>query len=424
MRCAPERSRARARAVALAGTLGLVAFGAGAALFVAPGRVSQALLGTALSADALRPIALSVGAAGLSGLVSAGLWLAGSHRTLVVSAFVLVADLYAAHRGLIPTTPRELVAFKPPAIQALGPPDGQRLYVYEYFLTRGSARRYLGRDDPYPLGAVPAGVPLHRAQVLAQRLYPFPPVAGRWGFEGSFDVDTRGLFLPATSALAQRLRQVEGSPTHLRLLRLGAVSHVIALHSRGFEDLELVSTLPSLFPEPIRVFRVPAPLPRAYAVRGVRVSLGALALAEIERPDFDPLGEVVLEDGPAGPRSGPPAPVRIVERAPDRIRLEAVLTTPGHLVLVDAYDPGWKASVDGQPATVLPANGGAWRAVAVGAGKHRLSSAMDRRASRWGWIFHLGTLLALALLLVLRGRATKNGSPATALDTIGPRVAY
>jgi len=65
-----------------------------------------------------------------------------------------------------------------------------------------------------------------------------------WGLYGSYDVDLRGLYPVTLSRLGLLLRAAEGTPGHLRLLRIGAVSRVIARHREGLEELVLLATLP------------------------------------------------------------------------------------------------------------------------------------------------------------------------------------
>jgi hypothetical protein len=151
---------------------------------------------------------------------------------------------------------------------------------------------------------------------------------------------------------------------------MGAVRDVVALHGEGFEDLQEVARLPGLFVEPIRILRVPRPLPRTYVVGGARIADEAPSLRLIEDPSFDPTREIILPEG--APVPAPPAPAgtsRIVEWKPDRLRIEADLVSPGYVVLVDTYDPSWHATVDGVPADILRANV-AFRAVRVAAGRH------------------------------------------------------
>ena len=180
---------------------------------------------------------------------------------------------------------------------------------------------------------------------------------------------------------------------------MGAVSRVVALHESGFEDLVPLATEPGLFLEPVRVFAVPDPLPRAYAVEGVRVADKRDALRAIADPTFDPRREVVLAAGsPFAPRDGFSAPVRVAEWRPDRVALEVDLGRPAYVVLVDSFDPGWRATVDGLPVVVLRADL-ALRAVAVPAGRHRIEMAYRPRSVLLGLAVSALTLAAAVLLL-------------------------
>jgi hypothetical protein len=60
---------------------------------------------------------------------------------------------------------------------------------------------------------------------------------------------------------------------------------------------------------------------------------------------------------------------RIVEDLPERVVIDVDAATPAYLFLADTFDPGWSATVDGQPAPVRPAYV-AFRAVFLSAGKH------------------------------------------------------
>jgi uncharacterized membrane protein YfhO len=65
------------------------------------------------------------------------------------------------------------------------------------------------------------------------------------------------------------------------------------------------------------------------------------------------------------------------------------------VVIVDAYDPGWRAWVDGRETSVLRANV-AFRAVAVGAGRHEVELRYRPRALGAGIAVSALSLLALA----------------------------
>ena len=107
---------------------------------------------------------------------------------------------------------------------------------------------------------------------------------------------------------------------------------------------------------------------------------GPALLAAIADPTFDPRTEVLLSSPPppAAATSSeslvPAGESRVVEFRPDRVAIEARLEASGYVVLVDGYDPGWQATIDGRPTPVLRANG-IFRAVHAVAGAHRIAFA-------------------------------------------------
>jgi hypothetical protein len=117
-------------------------------------------------------------------------------------------------------------------------------------------------------------------------------------------------------------------------------------------------------------------------------------------PAFDPATEVVLAD-PAATMGGQAShAVRLVEGRPDHLRLEVDGPTPGLLVAVDSYDPGWKGSVAGRPAPVLRANVG-FRAIAVPAGRHVVEMTYRPRSVALGIAVSVGSVIVL--LVACRG---------------------
>jgi uncharacterized membrane protein YfhO len=92
---------------------------------------------------------------------------------------------------------------------------------------------------------------------------------------------------------------------------------------------------------------------------------------------------------------------------PDHVAIDASLSRDGWVVLVDAYDPGWRATVDGRPVPLLRANA-AFRAVAVPSGRHRIEMRYRPRAVVMGLIASgagLGILLCLIAASAFRRRA-------------------
>jgi membrane protein YfhO len=353
---------------------------------------SAAVLPAARQIGVATGLALAVWAAAIAGKPSSPRWMA------TMAALAVAADLVIAHSTLNRTCAPELMAWRPPAVEAVRLPDHLRVYSYDYFpSTRGRASL---AHPPYALAAEPSD-PVVGAVALRGAL--FPLVLSQWGVESSYDLDQQGLFPKEMAMLARLLRQVEGEPAHLKLLQIGAVARVAAMHTAGFEDLTPVATMPTLFREPLRIYSVPGAVPRAYVVGGIVVADGDEAFATVQSAAFDPLREVVL---PAGTATAPPAvspgACRIVNWAADRIRVEASMDHPGILILVDTYDPGWRTRVDGQPATLLRANV-AFRAVALPAGRHVVESVYRPPAVGVGLAVSALAAIALAGAWVRRG---------------------
>jgi uncharacterized membrane protein YfhO len=80
------------------------------------------------------------------------------------------------------------------------------------------------------------------------------------------------------------------------------------------------------------------------------------------------------------------------ELTSDRVRARASLATPGYLVLVDAFDPGWRVSLDGRPAPLLRANV-AFRGVSLPAGTHEVEFLYRPWSVEWGIAFSIASFL-------------------------------
>ena len=322
----------------------------------------------------------------------------------------LCGELLLAHHDLHATTPPALLRLVPPVLSAVDQRDHARAYVYEYWIEDGTSQRLLGRAAAYAVAQPAPGIDPRPLAALAMRLYPAPPVGGVWGLEGSYDLDLRGLQPLAQWGLTLSLRAAEGTPAHRALLRMAAVRTVVALHRKGFEDLQPGPAFASLFPEPILTFRLPDALPRARVVGRARALEGREALVALFDPAFDFASETTLS-GPGASAAATAArgghgDVRIAELRGGRVRLEAELDAPGFVVLADAWDPGWRARVDGRPAELFRANV-VLRAVAVGAGRHVVEMSYRPASATIGLAASAFGLVAVVILLLPLRRAAR-----------------
>ncbi len=333
-------------------------------------------------------------------------------------AACIVADLLLAHHDQNATAPPMLLVARPPMAAALDLRNRARSYVYEYRRIESESLRYLGRAEPYAIAQPPPGVDPRPLAALAQRVYPVPPVLGTWDIESSFDLDLRGLQPLPERDLGLALRRSVDTPYHLRLLRMGAVRNVISLHERGLEDLVRGPTFHGLFPELIRTWTVPGALQRAYVVGRARAIEGPTSIRALLEPGFDPASEVILSGTQAAATAtaidGGRGTAIIKELFADRVKVETETDAAGVLILVDAWDPGWRAWIDGRPTEVLRANG-AFRAVAVPEGRHVVEMLYRPWPVLAGLCLSTAGVLALAIgagCLVRRRLAERSRSSA------------
>jgi len=409
------RARVIAGAAAIAGAASLLA----AAALLGPGVTWAVRFGLladreGVRADAL-PSAVSFAVLAVISLVAGSQLLQCVRRSEAarlghVLLACVVAELWLAHHDLHSTLPPGALVAPPPVLSAVDATGGGRVYVYDYALVEGASIVRLGREMPYPIAQPPAGFDPRPLAAIAQRLYPVPPVLATWSVEGSYDIDLAGLQPLTLWGLNLSLRGAEGTPAHSKLLRLGGVRTVVALDARGFEDLAPGPSYQGLVPERILTFRVPAPLPRARSVGRARALEGRDALVALFASSFDPEAEVIVS-GPgareaAAAATGGSGTVRIAELRAERVRLEARLDGPGVVVLADAWDPGWRAWLDGRPVPVLQANV-AFRAVAVPAGSHVVEMRYRPPTALVGLALTGLSVLGLTAAAVVRLRALR-----------------
>lgn len=414
----PSQKRWLARVVGPVAALALLEAALAILSRARPGLLGRALLPEPVLAsswaDLLGPVSLRVAVtASLAAAVAAtGIMRARRPRAAAalaaVAAGLSILDLAVAGVAVNPTVPARFYKFRPPILDAMRQDDLSRLFVYRYPFLADTSPEGSGGDDPYRIARYPPGLSFDAARTLAARLYLTPPVGGCFDLFGSYEPDLIGLYPENVAELVRWMEQAEGTPAYARFLRLGAVRYVSSLRRHGgFEELDAKGLFASLLARPILLFEVPGAVPRTYAVGRARAAAGDRARQVLIDPAFDPAREVVLPETSldAGPRFSGRS--RVVAFAPDRVTLEAELSEPGIVVLVDTYDPGWRVTVDGRPAPLLRANV-AFRGVPVPAGRHLIEQVYRP----WTVVYGLAaTALAavLGLAVIVRDRVAARG---------------
>ncbi len=334
-------------------------------------------------------------------LALAGLFLmrrsaASAPRPWPVAALLLLGalDHVLVGRGTNDTAPASLYEHRPAALDHLG---------------GGSGRVHAAAESPACLapGAGPPGWPPSHVAALGFLDTLRPPSGIRWGLFGSYDGEFTGLGPRFSASFAEVVHAGLGTPQALRLLQLGGVEHVAYLGHSAPAGLSPVATLQTPLACPLHVLRVPDTLPRAYVVGREREE-GANALAAALDPAFDPRHEVLLHAAaaPLAERLREAGTARVVARSPDTLAVAAQLPAPGVLVVLEAFDEGWSAEVDGRPAELLRGNG-LFRAVRLGEGAHQVRFRYRPWSWRAGRALSLAGAVAAALTLLASARGMR-----------------
>ena len=121
-------------------------------------------------------------------------------------------------------------------------------------------------------------------------------------------------------------------------------------------------------------------------------------------PDLAP-GEIVLETGMSGTRLAAGGEVRILERQPNRLRIESASTAPGCLFVLRPYWPYRSTLLDGRPVLTFPAQL-AFTAILLPPGRHRIDWIEELPGKE---VSQFGPLLFAIFGAVVLARAVPKG---------------
>ena len=97
--------------------------------------------------------------------------------------------------------------------------------------------------------------------------------------------------------------------------------------------------------------------PRVSVVSNWRQTSAVAALAAVLERGFNPAIQAVVEGNPGiGSSSAAPGTATYRELAPEDLRISVRSAAPSIVVVRNAWDPDWSATVDGSPAPVLRAD--------------------------------------------------------------------
>lgn len=339
-----------------------------------------------------------VAARALAVAAAAGmLALASSKRTVLATGLLGalgLVDLASAAVSLNPTIDARVFAMPEWVARTREHPE-DRVFVVQDLVIGNT-----GLDvDERPEIAVPLAESPARYRALFGAAVPL--FMTQWNVREALSSELTGL-RPVEYLWTLQMFEESDRETKFRFLRETGVRYCLLPRPPASQHRVLMS-LDGL--EPLALYELEHPGPRAFVVaRGfvepdlkrqiatifdARFSLHAVAMVDREA---EAAGEA---DAGADPSA------RILREEPAEIEIEA--TAPdggGYLLLLDAFDPHWRAEVDSQQAEVLRANG-YFRAVRLAPGRHLVRIHYAPRPLWIGAAISAATALGLAVAAVL-----------------------
>ena len=247
---------------------------------------------------------------------------------------------------------------------------------------------------------------LFMTYAMRQQLEPYNNVMNRVETAGSQDRTRLSPLLTSIGWTGYDLRDVT---QFLPLLRHAAVSRVLSFDRIEHPELRLRATVPvAMTGLAVHVYELQRPWPRVLvACRAHWASTRLGAARAPHAATWDPYRDVAFEDPNAvRAEACSTGRVRAVSLLPAEERYESESDGPGWLVVRSTHARGWRATVDGQPAALLRADG-RHRAVTIPPGRHTVTL---RYEPPWLWPGVALTLLSVAILFwIVAPRRKKMG---------------
>jgi hypothetical protein len=161
-------------------------------------------------------------------------------------------------------------------------------------------------------------------------------------------------------------------------------------------DIPVISRSPDYY-----VVENPRALPRAFVPERVEASQSAVStLYRLSRSSFDPRKLALLETRESLPAGLVRGSAVVVADHHTRLSIDVRLESPGAVVIIDRWDPGWQATYQGAEVEVLRADH-ALRAVLLPAGEGRLELRYAPESFAVGLQLAAAALAACVLLGLL-----------------------
>ena len=313
-----------------------------------------------------------------------------------VLGLMVVLDLAGAGALLNPTIAASYIA-EPDWVRATKERNARSFVGYRLFEIFDTALFDARPDEPdffYPSIAGPLDTSyLTGEAIYTSRTAVYP---SQWGMREALSHDVPVLWPKEYILFTYRFRDASSEERATLLDRAGVRVQVLRHQPMGdYGGPEPIDRI-----APIVSYASDKPFNRAMVVAAARVEPDSRrAIDALFRSDFPFDDEVLLdrdvrESGVAGDAA--PARAEIVADHANRVTIRADAPASSTLVLLDSFNPGWTAEVDGEPAEIARADG-LFLAVRVPAGRHTVALRFLPRS----FVIGASITAATSLLLVV-----------------------
>jgi len=317
---------------------------------------------------------------------------------ILILAFITI-DLWVFGKNYIGMIDASWFLKKPQSVSFLEN-DKELFRILSVTQYSESPYQFLGwKRDLSPLVSIREAIPPD-----ANLIFHIPTFSDRSWFEGGYNFKRR-------NKLERWLLNEATDPIIIgKILGLFNVKYILTFSPVGGFEMEkkLEIDLGKQFLEKLRIFENKQFMPRIYYTPEAKVITSESGLfTELSSYSFYPAKTVLLEKPPKNPlptlkttldEFQKENEIKIEKYEGGEIIIKTNLKNEGFLVISESFYPGWKATVDGVPQEILPANY-LVKALEMTPGSHTVYLFYDPLSFKIGKIVSLFTLILFFLLI-------------------------
>ena len=330
---------------------------------------------------------------------------------LYAFGILAMGQLVMANYAANPTVPRSFFTYRPPVLAEFKDPPGTYRVTSDWPIIQTPETKNLQTYTSFE--SIPEAADLEPiAQGAFQTRTQLAAGSMVNNVEGGINLDLERSLPPYLYDVEIYLSQNSADPLRADcLLGRTNVKYILRPSRADSAATRFIGEVFNGSPLPSRLYEDLCFVPRTYVAGSSLFSTDSVeTLDQLASREFDAAHTVIL----AAPAGSAPAvsatesagEVEIVHRDPNSVTLQARLSRPAYVVLLERYDPSWQAAVDGHRVPTWRANQ-LFRAIYVETGTHEIAFQYHQRGLRAGLIISVITVIMLLIICLKNPRAIR-----------------